>query len=472
MHHYLEFMEECERLKDLFLLEGTEGGDDLAEMTPEEDSGDKDKDKENSKNKEGDDLALEDDTESEENESNEDDSVDLDTNADLGDILGDESLDPKPEQVNAEQKPGAINIETLYKELTQGEDNIYDRTAKSVLEKFPDGKCEGKDVAAIITIGIKKFLKNKNYADIGEDNLKALVNRIGTDLNRKLAENAEAKKKSSEQQATTEAIFYRKENQALTEGWKDWLVAAGIGLASLNGGAHAATAESAPLSTHSNTSKMITNNRPISQDSREMVNTKDNYGGKVKDTNQSTGKSGKNTGTTSKPATQGGGAAEVPMVSNYKIVEWDDDTVYQVTQEQLAKMKADGNVPPHYQIFDKNAKDASSGKTAKAAPGKSASQTAVKQQAKVQTKAPSGKCPVDAERCGCGGQEDEDIDVEELVHKAGHKAVDVGIKGAKTAWGGLKGAAVGLWRGAKNAWNSADKKIEQDHDKMIADRNK
>lgn len=454
MHHYLEFMEECERLKDIFLLEGEdekkdEKNDDLAEL---DDGADKDIPEDTEDNPEDDE-----ETSGEENES--DDDIDLDLDGDLGDITGDDDLDPEAEDVNAEEKPGAVNPGTLYQEITQGEDNIYDRTAKAALEKFPNGKCEVKDMLPIIAIGIKSYMKNKNYAPIPKADMKKLVFRIAHDIHDKLT--SEKKEPSRPEKSATEAIFYRKDELALMEGWKELALAGAIAAAPMAG--HAATAESAPYNTHANTSKIITNNRSMSADSREMVHTKDNYGGKVRYTSTS----GKKVGTTSKPATQGGGAADVPIVSDYSIVDFDEGTTYQVTPEQLEKMQADGNVPAKYQVLDKNAK----GKTAAKTGAKSTTQQAVKAQAKAQANAPTGACKVDSEKCGCQKPHD-DVDLELLAHKAGHKAVDLGIKGAKTAWGGLKGAATGLWSGAKKAWNSSDRDIEHDHDQMIAGRGK
>ena len=478
MHHYMEFMEECERLKDLFLLEGTEdaaadGGDDLSEMTPEEDSGDEEK--------EGDDaLASEDDPE----EGESDDDIDLDLDSDLGDLTGDDSLEPEADEVNAEEKPGAINPATLYQEITQGDDNIYDRTAKSALEKFPSGKCEVKDMLPIIAIGIKSYMKNKNYAPLPKIDMKRLVFRIAHDIHDKLTGQKE------ESKPVAEAVFYQKDMQTLTEGWKELALAGAIAAAPMAG--HAATAESAPYNTHQGTSKIITNNRSMSQDSREMVHTRDNYGGKVGGSVQSSSgksaKAGKQVGKTSTPAKQGGGSSEVPVVSDYSKVSFDEGTTYQVTPEQLKKMQADGNVPANYQILsssapagsgDKVAKasSSSSGKSATAQSGKSAksvTQDAAKAQAKAQAKAPSGRCPVDAERCGCGG-EDEDIDWKKTTHKLAHDATDAALTLGGTAVDAVKkvpGTLGKIGGFLKRSFLNNKAELEKEHDEMIADRNK
>jgi len=464
MHHYMEFMEECERLKDLFLLEGEEDkdpgeSDDLAEMEPEgEPSGDSQD-------------APTEETAEEPAESTDAD-IDLDLDSDLADITGDETLEPEADQVNAEEKPGAINPATLYQEITQGDDNIYDRTAKAVLEKFPGGKCEVRDMLPIIAIGIKSYMRNKNYAPLPKADMKKLVFRIAHDIHDRLSGKKEA--------PATEAVFYTKETPALTEGWKELALAGALAAAPM--ASHAATAESAPYSTHRGTSKIITNNRSLSQDSREMVHTRDNFGGPVakssgdgaKQVKQA--KTGKQVGKTSIPAREGGASSEVPVVSDYSKVTFDEGTTYQVTPEQLKKMQADGNVPAQYQILDKSAKGdtpvktaAASGKEGKA---KSATQDAVKKQAKAQAKASSGRCPVDAERCGCGGQ-DEDVDWKATIHKGAHDATDLALAAGGTVVDAAKKVpgAIGKVAGfLKRSFLNNSAELERDHDRMIAER--
>lgn len=479
MHHYMEFMEECERLKDLFLLEGEDDKknagdpDDLAEMesgdgTSEESSG------VSGEESSGDPT----DATAEEPADPMAADTDLDLNSDLGDLTGDTTLEPEADEVNAEEKPGAINPATLYQELTQGDDNIYDRTAKAVLEKFPGGKCEVRDMLPIIAIGIKSYMRNKNYAPLPKADMKKLVFRIAHDIHDRLS--------GKKREPATEAVFYTKETPALTEGWKE-LALAGA-LAAAPAASHAATAESAPYNTHQGTSKIITNNRSMDVDSREMVHTRDNYGGSVNNAVKpgtkasKDAKSGRQVGRTSIPAREGGASSEVPVVSDYSMVTFDEGTTYQVTPEQLRKMRADGNVPARYQILDK---DANVKPTAKAAAatgksGKSASvtQAAAKKQAgknaKAGTKAATGRCPVDAERCGCGGA-DEDINWKETIHKGAHDATDLALAAGGTVVDAAKKVPSTLGKVAgflKRSFLNNSAELEKDHDRMIAEREK
>lgn len=464
MHHYMEFMAECDRLKDLFLMEGTEDAENKdtakdAENATEDDGEAKDTD--------GDGEGTDD---AEGGEGSEDDGglgdlSDLDMDSDLGDLTGDDTLEPSAEEVNSEEQPGAVNPGTLYQELTQSDDNIYDRTAKAALEKFPNGKCVVKDMLPIIAIGIKSYMKNKNYAPLPKIDMKKLVYRIAHDIHDRLASKKKATGTNS-QKADMQSVRFDRVSTVLTEGWKDWMMAAAIAGAPMAG--HAATAESAPMNTHQGTSKIITNNRSMDVDSREMVNTKENYGGKVKADQKGSG--GKQVGRTSTPAKMGGGSSEVPTVSDYSIVSFDSGTTYQVTPEQLKKMQAVGNVPAKYQVLDKNA-PAGQGKA------KSATQAAAKAQAKTQAKSPANggrnSCRVDAERCGCSPNDGEDIDWKGIIHKGAHGATDAALTVGGTAIDVAKkvpGALSKFGGFLKRTYNSNKAEIEKEHDGMIAER--
>ena len=62
-------------------------------------------------------------------------------------------------------------------------------------------------------------------------------------------------------------------------------------------------------------------------------------------------------------------------------------------------------------------------------------------------------------------------DYGKAAHERAHDAVDLGIRGAKTAWGAIKGAAKGAWNKGREAWRESGETQEKEHDKMIAERN-
>ena len=68
-------------------------------------------------------------------------------------------------------------------------------------------------------------------------------------------------------------------------------------------------------------------------------------------------------------------------------------------------------------------------------------------------------------------EKESSINVGETLHGLAHDAVDVGFRGAKTLWGGLKGAVGGAWKKSKEAWEESGRTQEHEHDKMIAERN-
>ena len=442
MHHYLEFMDECERLKDLFLLEAeddSEGGDDLAEMDPD-DSGD------DSGEESGDDSGeTSDDSSDDSSDDGLDGDTDLDLDSDLDDITGDDSLEPEADEVNAEEKPGAVNPETLYQEVTQGEDNIYDRTAKAALEKFPGGKCEVKDMLPIIAIGLKSYMKNKNYAALPKIDMKKLVYRIAHDIHDKLS----GKKKEGAAKPAAESVYYTGMAPTLMEGWKELALAGAIASAPM---ANAATAESAPRAN-------------LGQLDNPTTYVTQSYDSASDDLDAQTGPKQAKKSAPEK-------YEQVPHTPDYSKVDLDSSTTYQITPDQYSKMKDTGTLPAKY-VVDDGDPEAAPGdapKAAKASKKSAGNSGAVSQKA---AKAQAGsQVKHGGERCAAPATEKKSGDLGTAIHKLGHSAVDLGIAGAKTAWGGIKGAVGGLIRGARDAAKEANADLKHDHDKMISERGK
>jgi len=444
MHHYLEFMDECERLKDLFLLEAeddSEGGDDLAEMEPE-DSGDDSKEESGETSGETSDDSS-DDSSDESSDDGLDGDTDLDLDSDLGDITGDDSLEP-----------GAVNPETLYQEVTQGEDNIYDRTAKAALEKFPGGKCAVKDMLPIIAIGLKSYMKNKNYAALPKIDMKKLVYRIAHDIHDKLS----GKKKEGVAKPAAESVYYAGMAPTLMEGWKELALAGAIAAAPM---ANAATAESAPRAT-------------LRHFNDPATYVPQGYNSAYDDLDAQTGPEQDSTKQAKKTVPEK--YEQVPHTPDYSKVDLDSSTTYQITPEQYSKMKDTGTLPAKYVVDDSDPEAApgdagkSAPKAAKASKKTAGNSGAVSQKA---AKAQAGsQVKRGGERCAAPATEKKSGDLGTAIHKLGHSAVDLGIAGAKTAWGGIKGAVGGLIRGTVDAAKEANADLKHDHDKMISERGK
>ena len=181
-----------------------------------------------------------------------------------------------------------------------------------------------------------------------------------------------------------------------------------------------------------------------------------------------------------------GGATAAPATKSSD-VQFSQDSTYQLSPQEFMKYQASGKLPAHYIVVSddqagKNVTRTQPGKPAgkskgygkdagngnpKTTQGGSTTQAAVKEQAK------SGKTTRQIstgkdDQCCCDGG---GIDVGKTMHELGHKGVDLAYKGGSAIWGGLKGAAKGLWDGVQKSWDSADKDLEKDHDKMIKERN-
>lgn len=436
MRNYLLFESEFDRLRDYFLLESSDpqGDDDLAEAT-NEDSGDNeesgDAEADGGKDKES---AEESGESGESGESTQDDGLDL------GDLTGDEGMSQTPDKVNAQpaQAPGAINPKQLIVELTQGEDNIYDRVVAVARTKFPNCQCQLKDLLPIIAEGVTKFMENRKYIKLSGDAMKAVCLNIARGLKERCDQSG--KKASPVQESAFTAALPIYETQSLTEGWKELLLAGGLAAA----GANAATAQSAPQATLNGTPRYVAMQQQQQTPGKQQV--------------------------ARKQAAKGApGVATVPSTANPKSVRFSKDSTYRMTPDEYAKFKDAGNLPASYQV--KKADQPSS-------PGKpSQTQKAVKEQAKAgkttgqlakgnpaKSEAPE-KCQVPPD------EKESSIDVGETLHGLAHDAVDVGFRGAKTLWGGLKGAVGGAWKKGKEAWEESGRTQEHEHDKMIAERN-
>lgn len=429
MRNYLLFESEFDRLKDLFLLEAEENDDDdLAEATNEEsgeDAGKEPADKSPEK--------------PEEESPDKPDAATDDEGLDLGEVTGDESMSADAGTVNEEPKqaPGAVNPKDLIAELTQSEDNIYDRVAKVARAKFPNGQCKLKDIVAIVAEGVTRYMENKKYIKLSPEAMKAVCLNLARGFQQKCAGNA--KKPAQESAFVAARPIY--ETQDLMEGWKEVLLAGGLAA----GAANAATAPSAPHATLAGTPRYAAQQQQAAGPQKEARFVRD---GKAKQAN---------------PV-----ASSVPDAANPGSVQFSKDSTYQMTPEQFKKFNAAGNLPGSYEI--KKADQPSS-------PGKpSQTQKAVKEQAK------SGKTTGEIARGAKGkdGGKSCKVDPEDArpatdygkaAHELAHDAVDLGIRGAKTAWGAIKGAAKGAWNKGREAWRESGETQEKEHDKMIAERN-
>ena len=414
MRDYLTFMSECERLKDLFLLEAEEEKD-----KPEEDSGEStEKQEEPSPEKE---EGKEKSADGEENADSGDADIDLDTDSDLAEVTGDESLEEKPEQVNAEPAaPGSVDPKTLLSEMSTGDDNIYDRVIGAASEKFPNKQCTLKDMLPIVAIAIKSFMRNKNYAPLPKDTMKAMCLNVVKTIRDRCSVNAAKRQQPVQESADDTGV-----TPALMEGWKDWFLAGAMAAAPAMG----ATAPSAPEATLMGTPR-------YSQS--EFVKPHTDYMHGKQDVQKS--KAGKK-------------VVDAPVTNDYSKVQFDATVTYRVTPEQMQKMKAAGNVPAHTVVDD--------GKAQAKAGDKNGSQAAVKQQAK------SGKTSAEVSgRCKASDEKKASSeDVKKVLHKTAHDAVDLGIKGVGAAWGGLKGAV----KGAVKGWKDTSRGLDRQHDQMAAD---
>lgn len=467
-NNYMIFESEFDRLKPMFLLEAED--DDLSEAEPEKEepskgdakgkkSEDKDKDKSgDSDGKDDNDDSGHDgddgDTQGASGDASGDD-IDLDGDSDLSDITGGNADSPSPDQVNADNaKPGAIDPANLLKEMSSGTDNIYTRVIGYARQKYPNGQCQVKDLLEPIAHAVKAYMRNKNYAPIPKDAMKAICLNVARNI-------YEGKTPTSGKARTESAhVTYRDprpvESRGLMEGWKEILLAGGLAA----NGAMGATAQSAPVSTLQGTPRYQAMQQQANAVKQATPEKQKSFGGKA------IGRAASGSGTQFSP-----------------------DSTYQLSPQEFMKYQSSGKLPKHYIVASdgeagKNmaksrpggapagkskgyGKDAGNGNP-KTAQGGSTTQAAVKEQAK------SGKTTRQIstgkdDRCCCDG---DGIDVGKTMHELGHKGVDMAYKGGSAIWGGLKGAAKGLWDGVQKSWNSADKELENDHGQMIKKKNK
>lgn len=426
MRDYLTFESEFDRLKGLFLLEGAD--DDLAEGSNTDDTEEEEPKKEQGDSGEsgesGDDSDLAEGTNEGEEGGEEpaSDDIDLDGDSDLGDITGNPGDAPDAGEVNAESAPpGAINPKTLLQQMSAGEDNIYTRVVRAAKEKFPGGQCQVKDLMAIIAHAVKSFMKNKNYAPISKEAMKAICLNVA-----KTIHDGGMKKPAQDGQAAVESVMYfRKapylESQELMEGWKELLLAGALGASSAMG----ATAQSAPESTLHGTPRYD---------------------------NQATTY-----------------MASVPETKNPAKVQFNPNATYEMSQDEFATYKAAGNLPDHYIVSDGKTKTPVKGGQVKQGSG-SQTQKAVKEQAKSgKTTKKIAKSGPDSDDEMCHAPSPEDpVDLHKAAHDLGHKAVDVGLQAAEAGWEGAKEGLKSLWhglkKGAKKGWSNGEKKNEAHHE--------
>ncbi len=450
MRDYLTFESEFDRLKGLFLLEGAD--DDLSEGT-NADSEDDEGSKEDDSGDSGDNLDLDGnesgDTDGEDEGGDEgeqaDDDIDLDGDSDLGDLTGNPGDAPDAGEVNAENAPpGAINPKTLLQEMSTGEDNIYTRVVKAVKEKFPGGKCQVKDLMVPIVHAVKAYMKNKNYAPISKEAMKAIcLNVARTIHDQGMKKPAPDAQNQNAKMAAVESVMYFKkapylESQELMEGWKELLLAGALGASS----AMAATAQSAPDAT---------------------LHGSSDYG--------------------SKATTY---MASVPESSNPANVQFNPNAIYDMTQEEFATYKAAGNLPDHYIVSDGNTKTPAKGGQVTQGSG-SQTQKDVKNQAKsgktTKNVAKGGKtaqktvkngADSDDEVCHArepGAPTDVRRTAHDLAHKAvdkgselGHKAVDKGLQLLDAGKEGVKGGVKGFLSSWTKGWKKGDIQNEREHE--------
>ena len=466
MHHYLMFESEFDRLKDYFLLESNDGGksdnyDDLEEGSNEDtaEADEKDMPVKSDNPGDGDDKPSEDGEKSGEDDSElTGDDSELDSGID--DILGEDSK-PSPEEVNRQPaQPGAVDPKRLLSEMANGKDNIYTRVITAAKEKYPNNQCPNKDLLRIVSVAVKSFMKNKNYA-ISKDAFKAVcLNVTKTIVDKCKASKAPAQQQK--QKPAQESVRYsikppvyetadwmtqwNRMAPALEESKLGNLAAAGT-LAFI-GAANAATAPSAPESTLIGTPRYTAN--VVQQD-----------GGNVRQQ--------KAAGAQQK----GRAVAATPSTGNPSSVHFSPDSTYQMSPDDYAKFKQANNLPPHYTVNgNSDHQPVDTGKASAQSGGKpSSTQAAVKKQVK------SGKTTQDiatgGEQCKVSPDDQKgSADLGKTVHELGHKAVDTAYKGGSALLRGAVDGAKGLWGGLKKGWSDAGKDIEKDHDEMIANRGK
>ena len=458
MRDYLTFESEFDRLKDYFLMEGVDGSDDdLKEGTNETDN-DSDDSKESDESDNSDDSGDSDDKSLGDTEDGEGDVdvsglSDLDGDSDLGDITGNPGDAPDPDKVNKEDgAPGAINPKTLLQEMAQGEDNIYIRVVNAVKEKFPNGQCKVKDLMPAIAHAVKAFMKNKNYAPLPKEAMKAVCINVAKTIRDKGVQNA-AKKAEPKQESVYFVKQPRFESEDLMEGWKELAMAGAIAAAPM---AHSATAPSAPYATKSPT--------PLFQKQEQELNRK------------AQSKQAVNSSSSAKKVS--GTSSTVPNTPEPASVHFSDDSTYTLTPDDYVNYKLANNLPKNYTVAGGSGQSAGG---IKAAPvnkpaagkqgtagkqGKSATQAAVKSQAKSETCKSSGNTCQKANPC----QQQEDVDLGKTVHKYAHKAVDKTMEVVPSVFGGLIGAAKGFYNGANETYKAAKHSLEGDHDDMIKER--
>lgn len=441
MRDYLTFESEFDRLKGLFLLEGAD--DDLSEGSSNENDDEtegKTEDEKSDADSEGSDDSL-DGEESKVDDLGDlgddadlgDDDIDLDGDSDLGDITGNPDDAPDAGDVNAENAPpGAINPMTLLQEMSTGEDNIYTRVIQNAKEKFPGGTCKIKDLMVPIAHSVKAFMKNKNYAPISKEAMKAICLKVASVIKQKCGEqqkSQEAHNASTGTQNAVESVIYFKkapylESQELMEGWKELLLAGALGASS----AMAATAQSAPATSLHGTPHY---------DNQETTFM-----------------------------------ASVPSTSNPEKVQFNPNATYDMTQDEFATYKAAGNLPDHYIVSDGNAKTKVKTGQVKQG-GNSQTQKAVKNQAK------SGKTTKKIAKTGADSDDEichardagAPTDLRRAAHDLGHKAVDAGSelghkavdKGIQLLGAGKEGVK-GFLSGWTKGWNKSEIQNEREHE--------
>lgn len=474
MHDYLTFESEFERLKGYFLLEASD--DDLAEKTNEkepeeepEEKADKGEGKEAAEKPDGKGGGTGE-------KDAKDKPTDLDGDSDLGEITGNPGDSPSPDAVNKESgAPGAINPKNLLRELTQGQDNVYTRVINAMKERFPGGKCVVKELLGPLeqatAHAVKAFMKNKNYAPLPRQAMKGVCDNIANTILRKCTgKDLPAGRRPAQpagKPAANEALYYVKkspvfESAGVLEGvMKNIALAGAIGTA----GANAATAESAPYATKAPT--------PLFQQQQREANDKSD---KEK-----------------APATPTKGQSGVPNTKDPSSVVFNSDSTYQMTPDDYVTYKMANNLPEHYVVSGgsddaksgakkpagantkgsegkESGKKESDGKPAEKASGSgSATQAAVKSDAKASVGKGSPKGQATGGRCAVQQQGNQE-GVGHALHRLAHKAVDKGGEIAAGVIGGIAGAARGGYRGANAGYQKAKGAIEKDHDRMIKER--
>lgn len=464
MRDYLTFESECERLKQYFLLESSD--DDLAEAT----NGDgKDESGEPGKETDGD---AEKDSGDDDKSGQEQDTSDLDGDSDLGEITGNPGDAPSADKVNAgEGAPGAINPKNLLRELAEGEDNVYTRVIGAMKERFPGGKCVVKDLIGpleqAVAHAVKAFMKNKNYAPLPKQAMKAVCDNIANTILHKCTGGDKKPERKPVQPAANEAVYYVKqapvfEAEAIMEGtMKNIALATALGL----GGANAATAESAPYATKSPT--------PLFQKQQQEANLK----AERKQAVSGTAKEKSNT-------VQKQGSSGVPNAKDPASVKFSDGTTYQLTPDDYVTYKMANNLPAHYVVSGgsdepkKTAEPKSGQENRKGSAqvqqkqGKgSATQAAVKADAK--SGVGNGKKAGGGDNGKCSAPEPKESEgIGHTLHRLAHQAVDKGGEIASGLVGGVVGAVKGGYKGANQGYRTAKANIEKDHDRMIKERKK